>query len=82
MNPLPKTAAVGKCVAASRSGRKNDLASTHFWSGKENKLMSASKVRQPTLDSVAPRFQGGDMEQALAFYGQLGFVLKVGPSPN
>ena len=36
--------------------------------------MSASKVRQPTLDSVAPRFLVGDMEQALAFYGQLGFA--------
>lgn len=36
--------------------------------------MSASKARQPTLDSVVPRFLVGDMEQALAFYGQLGFV--------
>ncbi len=36
--------------------------------------MSASQERQPTLDSVAPRFLVGDMEQALAFYGQLGFV--------
>ena len=36
--------------------------------------MSASQERQPTLDSVAPRFFVGDMEQALAFYGQLGFV--------
>jgi hypothetical protein len=36
--------------------------------------MSASQEQQPTLDSVAPRFLVGDMEQALAFYGQLGFV--------
>src|SRR2546421_12959883 len=36
--------------------------------------MSASQERQPTLDSVAPRFLVGEMEQALAFYGQLGFV--------
>lgn len=36
--------------------------------------MSTSQERQPTLDSVAPRFLVGDMEQALAFYGQLGFV--------
>jgi uncharacterized glyoxalase superfamily protein PhnB len=36
--------------------------------------MSASQERQPTLDSVAPRFLVGDMEQALAFYGQLGFA--------
>ena len=36
--------------------------------------MSASKEHQPTLDSVAPRFLVGDMEQALAFYGQLGFA--------
>ena len=37
--------------------------------------MSASQERQPTLDSVAPRFLVGDMEQALAFYGRLGFVI-------
>jgi hypothetical protein len=36
--------------------------------------MSVSQESQPTLDSVAPRFLVGDMEQALAFYGQLGFV--------
>jgi len=36
--------------------------------------MSASQGRQPTLDSVAPRFLVTDMEQALAFYGQLGFA--------
>ena len=36
--------------------------------------MSAFQERQPTLDSVAPRFLVGDMEQALAFYGQLGFA--------
>ena len=36
--------------------------------------MSASQEQQPTLDSVAPRFLVGDMEQALAFYGQLGFT--------
>ena len=36
--------------------------------------MSASQESQPTLDSVAPRFLVGDMEQALAFYGQLGFA--------
>ncbi len=36
--------------------------------------MSTSQERQATLDSVAPRFLAGDMEQALAFYGQLGFA--------
>lgn len=36
--------------------------------------MSASQERQPTLDLVAPRFLVRDMEQALAFYGQLGFT--------
>src|SRR5215831_15216620 len=36
--------------------------------------MSASQEQQPTLDSVAPRSLVRDMEQALAFYGQLGFV--------
>jgi catechol 2,3-dioxygenase-like lactoylglutathione lyase family enzyme len=36
--------------------------------------MSASQERQATLHSVAPRFLAGDMEQALAFYGQLGFA--------
>jgi predicted enzyme related to lactoylglutathione lyase len=36
--------------------------------------MSASQEKQPTLDSVAPRLLVGDMEQALAFYGQLGFA--------
>src|SRR5215469_672623 len=36
--------------------------------------MSASYERQSTLKSVAPRFLAGDMEQALAFYGQLGFT--------
>ena len=36
--------------------------------------MSAFQERQPTLDSVAPRFLVGDMEQALAFYAQLGFA--------
>jgi uncharacterized glyoxalase superfamily protein PhnB len=36
--------------------------------------MSACQEHQPTLDSVAPRFLVGDMEQALAFYRQLGFT--------
>src|SRR5947209_19195324 len=36
--------------------------------------MSASQESQPTLDSIAPRSLVADMEQALAFYGQLGFV--------
>lgn len=36
--------------------------------------MAASPERQPTLDSVAPRFLVGDMGRALAFYGQLGFA--------
>jgi len=36
--------------------------------------MSASQERQPTLISIAPRSLLGDMEQALAFYGQLGFA--------
>ena len=36
--------------------------------------MSAPQGRQPTLDSIAPRSLVADMEQALAFYGQLGFA--------
>ena len=36
--------------------------------------MSAPQEHQPTLDSIAPRSLVADMEQALAFYGQLGFV--------
>jgi hypothetical protein len=36
--------------------------------------MSASQERQPTLNSVTPRFLAGDMEQALTFYGQIGFA--------
>jgi len=36
--------------------------------------MSASQEQQPTLDSVAPRMLVREMEQALAFYGQLGFA--------
>src|SRR5579871_5553710 len=36
--------------------------------------MSASQEHHPTLDSIAPRSLVRDMEQALAFYGQLGFV--------
>ena len=36
--------------------------------------MSAFQERQPTLISIAPRFPVGDMEQALAFYAQLGFA--------
>jgi len=35
--------------------------------------MSLSQESQPTFESIAPRFVVGDMEQALAFYGQLGF---------
>ena len=36
--------------------------------------MSSSPNSQPTFDSIAPRFVCQDMEQALAFYGQLGFA--------
>jgi len=36
--------------------------------------MSSSQTNQPTLISIAPRFPVGDMEQALAFYAQLGFA--------
>lgn len=37
--------------------------------------MSAFQERQPTLDLVAPRLLVGDMELAMAFYGQLGFAI-------
>ena len=37
--------------------------------------MAAFPERQPTLNSVAPRFLVGDMEQALIFYRQLGFAV-------
>src|SRR5260370_1378050 len=43
-------------------------------SRKETQPMSTSQERQPTLLSIAPRSLVGDMEQALAFYGQLGFA--------
>lgn len=36
--------------------------------------MSSSQESQPTFDSIAPCFVVGDMEQALAFYRQLGFA--------
>jgi hypothetical protein len=36
--------------------------------------MASSPTSQPTLDSIAPRFVCQDLEQALVFYGQLGFV--------
>ena len=36
--------------------------------------MSSFPERQPTLASIAPRFVVQDMEQALAFYGKLGFA--------
>src|SRR5260370_5900837 len=36
--------------------------------------MTSSHPSQPTLISIAPRSLVRDMEQALAFYGQLGFV--------
>src|SRR5437660_116726 len=45
-----------------------------MYSREENNPMSAAQERQPTLDSIAPRSLVVDMEQALAFYGQLGFV--------
>lgn len=35
--------------------------------------MSSAQNTQPTFLTVAPRFVVQDMEQALAFYGQLGF---------
>src|SRR5258708_28279791 len=55
--------------------KKNDFPCTPcMYSREENKAMSASQERQPTLDSIAPRSLVADMEQALAFYGQLGFV--------
>lgn len=36
--------------------------------------MALSQNSQPTVLSVAPRFVVSDLEQALAFYGQLGFA--------
>src|SRR6266516_7422242 len=36
--------------------------------------MAATQTSRSTLISVAPRFFVGDMEQALAFYAQLGFA--------
>ncbi len=35
--------------------------------------MSSSQSSQPTFLGIAPRFVVRDLEQALAFYGQLGF---------
>lgn len=36
--------------------------------------MSTEQDHQATLTSIAPRFAVGTLEQALAFYGQLGFA--------
>src|SRR5437588_1387010 len=36
--------------------------------------MSSSQSSQPTFLAIAPRFVVQNLEQALAFYGQLGFV--------
>src|SRR6266516_7715578 len=36
--------------------------------------MAATQTSRSTLISIAPRFPVGDMEQALAFYAQLGFA--------
>jgi hypothetical protein len=36
--------------------------------------MATTQTSWATLDSIAPRFAVGNLEQALAFYGQLGFV--------
>jgi hypothetical protein len=35
------------------------------------------QMDQPSLNSIAPRFVVGNMEQALAFYSQLGFVATI-----
>ena len=35
--------------------------------------MSSASTSQPTLTSIAPRFVVSDCEEALTFYGQLGF---------
>ena len=40
---------------------------------KEKKRMSFTQNNQPAFLSVAPRFVVHHLEQALAFYGQLGF---------
>src|SRR2546429_9805902 len=40
----------------------------------ESNPVTSSQQSQPTLISIAPRFPVGDMEQALAFYAQLGFA--------
>jgi hypothetical protein len=45
-----------------------------FLQRKAEETMSTEQNRQPTLISIAPRFPVGDMEQALAFYAQLGFA--------
>jgi len=36
--------------------------------------MAFTHTSQPTLNSIAPRFVVQDLEQALAFYGRLGFA--------
>src|SRR5215831_502664 len=60
---------------ASRCVRKNNFTCTPcMYSREENKPMATSQERQPTLDFIAPRSLARDMEQALAFYGRLGFV--------
>jgi hypothetical protein len=40
----------------------------------EEETMSTEQDHQATLTSIAPRFAVGTLEQALAFYGQLGFA--------
>lgn len=61
---------------ADQLGRQAETgrASTDRESMKGTANMVASQERQPTLDSIAPRSLVRDMQQALAFYKQLGFV--------
>src|SRR5712692_6198440 len=42
---------------------------------KEQQPMAATPTSRPLLHSIAPRFLVGDLSQALAFYGRLGFAI-------
>jgi DNA-binding HxlR family transcriptional regulator len=59
---------------AAQLGAQEETEQSQAISERNGTPMSASQESQPTLDSITPRFLVADMEQALAFYEQLGFA--------
>ena len=52
---------------------QEETESSQAKSERNDTPMPTSQSNPPTFESIAPRFAVGDMEQALAFYAQLGF---------